>query len=103
MVCEFYKMNITFEPLTESHFPLLLKWLEMPHVKAWWDQDIKWTQELINKKFSSYVDGWWKAENGQTEKIEAFIICVDSKPIGYIQQYDAYTYLRGKDLFNCKS
>ncbi|NBO24779.1 MAG: aminoglycoside adenylyltransferase, partial [Chlamydiae bacterium] len=30
-------MKITFAPLAESHFSLLLKWLESPHVKKWWD------------------------------------------------------------------
>jgi len=33
-------MNTTFQPLAISHFPLLLQWLETPHVKAWWDQDV---------------------------------------------------------------
>lgn len=32
-------MNINFVPLADSHFPLLLKWLEMPHVKLWWDME----------------------------------------------------------------
>ncbi|MGX6960355.1 MAG: hypothetical protein ACIPMY_03825 [Rickettsia endosymbiont of Pentastiridius leporinus] len=41
-------MNINFIPLTISHFSLLLKWLNMPHVKLWWDEDIKWTPKLNN-------------------------------------------------------
>lgn len=93
------KMNITFEPLVESHFPLLLKWLEAPHVKAWWDQDVRWTEELIVKKFGSYVDGY-KIQNGETKKIEAFIINLDSKPIGYIQLYDAHAFPRNTTLID---
>jgi len=54
---EAYLMKITFTPLQESHFPLLLKWLETPHVKAWWDKDIHWTPELIKKRYASYVQG----------------------------------------------
>lgn len=55
-------MTITFEPLHESHFPLLLKWLETPHVKKWWpitpkldtsevgDQDVTYTMDLVREK-----------------------------------------------------
>jgi aminoglycoside 6'-N-acetyltransferase len=32
--------DIAFAPLNESHLSLLLYWLETPHVKLWWDQDI---------------------------------------------------------------
>ncbi|MFP3016806.1 MAG: hypothetical protein ACEY3L_20090 [Wolbachia sp.] len=47
--------NITFKALKEEHFLLLLKWLETPHVKRWWDADINWTPELIEKKYSNYI------------------------------------------------
>ncbi len=47
--------NITFETLSEKHFSLLLKWLETPHVKKWWDQDIHWTLGLIKEKYDNYV------------------------------------------------
>lgn len=51
-------MIIIFKPLQENHFPLLLNWLETSHVKAWWDQDVKWTPELIKERFGSYVHGF---------------------------------------------
>ncbi|MCX4083861.1 GNAT family N-acetyltransferase [Rickettsia hoogstraalii] len=57
-------MHINFTPLSTSHFSLLLKWLEMPHVKLWWDEDIKWSLELIEQKYSSYVRGY-KLENNR--------------------------------------
>ena len=69
-------MNITFEPLLESHFPLLLKWLETPHVKAWWDRDIKWTHQSIQQKYSTYVNRY-KLDNDISKPINAYIICVD--------------------------
>lgn len=47
-------MNIAFKPLTKSDFPLLLKWLEAPHVKAWWDQEIKYDLVLVKEKFGSH-------------------------------------------------
>ena len=90
-------MKITFTPLAESHFPLLLKWLETPHVKAWWDQEVKWTPELIQEKYTNYVKGY-KREFGIVKTIKAYIICVDSVPIGYIQIYGAYDFARSKLL-----
>ena len=50
-------MTITFELLHESHFPLLLKWLETPHVKKWWDQDVKYTMDLVKEKFGKDIHG----------------------------------------------
>ncbi|WP_341814613.1 hypothetical protein [Wolbachia endosymbiont (group A) of Chalcis sispes] len=47
--------NITFKALKEEHFLLLLKWLETPHVKRWWDADINWTPELIEKNMTTML------------------------------------------------
>jgi RimJ/RimL family protein N-acetyltransferase len=90
-------MKIHFTALAKSHFLLLLKWLEKPHVKRWWDQDIQWTSALIQKKFGSYVKGY-KLEKGKAKKIKAYIVCVDEIPIGYIQLYNAYDFPRSKPL-----
>lgn len=90
-------MKITFKPLSESDFTLLLKWLEEPHVKSWWDQDVTWTSELIQKKYDSYVKGY-KIENNEAKLISAYIIYVDEIPIGYIQIYNAYDFARSIPL-----
>jgi RimJ/RimL family protein N-acetyltransferase len=70
------KPHLHFKPLAETDFPLLLKWLEEPHVKAWWDQDIIWTPELIAKKYAL------------NRPVQAYVILIDEMPIGYIQFYD---------------
>lgn len=92
-------MNITFVSLTESHYPLLLKWLEAPHVKAWWDPDVTWTPELIREKYGTYVKGY-KFQNGIPKPIQAFIIHVDEIPVGYVQLYNAYDFHRGEPLMD---
>jgi hypothetical protein len=51
-------MKIRFTFLAEAHFPLLLKWLEAPHVKKWWDQNAAYTMELVREKYSSYIKGY---------------------------------------------
>lgn len=86
-------MTIFFKPLQDSHLPLLLKWLETPHVKAWWDQEIQWTPELIEEKFGSYVQGY-KLEQGVRKPFQAYVIYVEHTPIGYIQLYNAHDFSR---------
>ncbi|WP_264336969.1 MULTISPECIES: acetyltransferase [unclassified Wolbachia] len=87
--------NITFKALKEEHFLLLLKWLETPHVKKWWDADINWTPELIEKKYSTYIKGF-KRLKFETQIIKkpmhAFIINCDGVDIGYIQYYNKHDF-----------
>ncbi len=83
---------ISFRNLSEQDFPLLLKWLETPHVKTWWDNEVVWTLDKITQKYSSYVNQY-KIENGKKKSIFAFIIVLDEQSIGYIQYYDAYDFL----------
>ena len=88
-------MNITFVPLVKSHFLLLIKWLQTAHVRLWWDQDIKWTPELIEKKYGDYVNGSKSVNksHGEFKKpIYAYIIYIDNVPIGYIQYYNLYDF-----------
>lgn len=90
-------MVITFEPLRESHFQLMLKWLESPHVKKWWDQDITYSIDLVKEKYGSYVQGY-KNEGGINKPVYAYIIKVEQVPIGYIQIYNAYDFSRDNKL-----
>lgn len=90
-------MNVTFLPLSESHFPLLLKWLGAVHVKKWWDQDMTYTPHLVKEKYGDCIEGY-RAVNGVKKPIEAYIICLDGKPIGYIQAYNAYDFPRDQEL-----
>lgn len=89
-------MNITFNPLNEYHFPLLLKWLESSHVKAWWNREVTWTEELIRKKSESYVKDFkvLQLKDGTTitKPIRAFVIVCDEVPVGYIQYYNKHDF-----------
>jgi aminoglycoside 6'-N-acetyltransferase len=90
------KSFIIFSPLREDHFPLLLKWLENPHVKSWWDQDIIWTSDLIQEKYGSYPKGYKAVSFPQNTKkpIAAFIIRCNKANIGYIQFYNFHDFPR---------
>jgi len=96
-------MNISFKPLCESDFPLMLKWLEAPHVKQWWDLDIVWTLELVQRKYSSYANGYKNLKlNDQIIKkpIYAFIIFAGDVPIGYMQYYNSHDF-PPEQSYNC--
>lgn len=86
-------MNILFQPLTSSHFPLLVTWLNAPHVLRWWPYDTPWTLDSVTAKYETYTEGY-KVTAGDVKPIHAFIIVVDDVPIGYIQYYDAYDFPR---------
>lgn len=88
-----------FTPLQKSHFPLLLKWLNTPHVKNWWDPEIDWTPVLIDQKYTTYVDGF-KLQDGEKRAIQAYIVCEATIPVGYIQIYNAYDFPRATPLIN---
>jgi hypothetical protein len=90
-------MIITFEPLNESHFPRLLKWLEMPHVKRWWDQDVNYTIDLVREKFGKHSHGIGLSKNSNN-KTYAYIICLDKEMIGYIQAYNAHDFAHENGL-----
>lgn len=92
--------DIIFKALEKSHFPLLLKWLETSHVKAWWDQDIVWTPELIEEKYGDYIHHYKRIifEGKIIEKqLHAFIIYYKKIPIGYIQYYNIHDFPREPD------
>lgn len=74
MTCD----EIVFLPLHKEHIPLLLKWLKEPHVAEFWQE----TEDVaeFREKFLNILP-----ERG----VSAFVISVGSKPIGYIQYYEA--------------
>lgn len=88
-------MRICFTPLSESHFDKMLEWLQNRHVKKWWDKDVNWDQDLIKKKYESYVNRYKILHhNGEIIKkpIYPFIINADYKDIGYIQYYNRHDF-----------
>jgi len=90
-------MKITFAPLAESHFSILLKWLESPHVKKWWDQDVTYTMDLVHEKFGKHIHGIALSKNSN-HKTYAYVICLDEEMIGYIQAYNAHDFAQENHL-----
>lgn len=85
-------MNITFKPLNEIDFPLLLKWLEVPHIKKWWDRDVTYTLDQVEQKYYSYTKRY-KILDDIKKPINAYIMSINNKSFGYIQLYDAQDFI----------
>lgn len=77
---------LSFRLLEIADFPLLLKWLEAPHVKKFWDSDISYSLEDIQQKYTDYVNGF-SLYKGQKKSIKAYILLYNGQAIGYIQLY----------------
>ena len=92
-------MNITLHPLSLEHFPLMLQWLNAPHVHQWWNPETEWTLEKIEEKYTPYTQGY-KLVKEQRKPIYAYIIEADNIPIGYFQIYNAYDFDRNPPLQN---
>lgn len=80
-----------FEPLTSEHFPLLHRWMQEPHVAEWWGEGKTWGLEEIEKKYSTYTQGY-KLHKGDKKSIYPFLIYFQGLPVGYIQTYNALDF-----------
>lgn len=72
------RANIQFKPLNESHFDLILKWFNKPHVRAFYSLRT-WTYEEVCKKLNPDLR--------REKQITGLIIDMNESPVGYIQSY----------------
>jgi RimJ/RimL family protein N-acetyltransferase len=82
---------LKFREMTAADFPLMLRWLTMPHVSEWWDDDDD-TLEKIKRHYGEREEGLGR------------YILVEEKngaqrEIGYFQHYDAGDETVGIDQF----
>jgi aminoglycoside 6'-N-acetyltransferase len=66
--------SYVFQPMTAADLPLVLRWLQQPHVMQWWG-DTHEQFELVSGDL-------------EVETMDQFIVAVDGRPFGYIQCYD---------------
>lgn len=87
--------KISFEPLTKADFPLLVKWLNENHVRAWYDGDKIWNEQSVEKKYLTYTERYKRLvieENTIEKPIYPYIIRIDEVKVGYIQYYDSRSF-----------
>jgi aminoglycoside 6'-N-acetyltransferase len=61
---------ITFEPVSETHRPLLQRWLAQPHWREWWGEP----EEELRLIYA--------VEDGEHLP---FIACIEGNPVAYVQ------------------
>lgn len=79
-------MTIDIRPLDAGDYPLLLTWLQQPHVREWWDDG----DDTIEKVAASF---------GDDDGCERYLIMADERAVGYIQSYWVEGNSAGLDLF----
>lgn len=70
--------DLHFESLNKSHFALIHKWFNKPHVQAFYSLR-PWTLEDVNNKLTPYLQG--------KKQMNCYVTCHEKQPIGYIQRY----------------
>ena len=72
------RARVTIRPLTREDFPLLQRWLAMPHVQQWWGSE-PMTAADVERKYGPRADG--------TDPTRVFAIELAGQPVGLIQCY----------------
>ena len=72
-------MDFEFAPLRETDLPMLLDWLNRPHLRKWWGPER--TIEDVREKYLPRISGH--------DAAEPYIAWLDGEPVGYIQTYRA--------------
>ena len=70
--------SIAFRPLATADLPLLHRWLNTPHVAAWWGE-AGCSLEQVEEKYAPRTDG--------REPTRCYLILRDEEEIGFIQTY----------------
>jgi len=75
--------NFTFKPLASSDISLMYEWFNLPHVQKFYSLR-QWTKEEVLEKLKPYITG--------DKPVLGFIVLMNEKPIGYVQQYKISDY-----------
>ncbi len=78
---------IEFKAISESDYPILLEWLQRPHVKEWWNDG----HDTLDKVAASY--------SSDPDTTKRFIVELDSEARGYFQYYQIGSFHFGTDQF----
>ncbi len=69
-------LDIAFVELCEEHLPLIERWLQLPHVKAYFDSGPVWSPS--HERFILGRSTDWES---------SYIFTISGIPVGYIQSY----------------
>ncbi len=69
------KPDFEFRPLTETDLPLLLDWLNRPHLQEWWRDGVTSLEE-VREKYLPRIAG--------SDAARPYLASCDGQPVGYI-------------------
>lgn len=69
-------MRASFIPLEPPHLPTLHRWLQLPHVREFWDDGDRTPQQVQAHYF------------GPERDVAAFLMVLDGENAGYVQAYE---------------
>jgi RimJ/RimL family protein N-acetyltransferase len=72
-----------FRSLTFSDVPLMHQWFNLPHVQKFYSLRM-WTETEVFDKLKPYING--------DKPVLGFIVLMNEKPVGYIQQFKIMDY-----------
>lgn len=75
--------KFSFRSLDFSDVPLIHQWFNLPHVMRFYSLR-KWTENEVLEKLKPYISG--------DKPVLGFIVLMNEKPIGYVQQYKVSDY-----------
>lgn len=76
----FMDTQIQLKQLTEEDLNLLVQWFKAPHVAEWWVAESLLDEQALKEKYRAYIT---------SQRMNARIICLGQRPMGYIQFYGA--------------
>ncbi len=77
------KNKFTFKPLSFADMSLMYQWFNLPHVQKFYSLR-QWTEDQVLEKLKTYLTG--------DKPVSGFIVLMNEKPIGYVQQYKIADY-----------
>lgn len=77
------KNKFTFKSLSVADVPLMYQWFNLPHVQKFYSLR-QWTEDQVLEKLKPYITG--------DKPVSGFIVLMNEKPIGYVQQYKISDY-----------
>jgi len=78
------KNKLAFKSLSVADVPLMYQWFNLPHVQKFYSLR-QWTENQVLEKLIPYITG--------DKPVSGFIVLLNEKPIGYVQQYKISDYL----------
>jgi RimJ/RimL family protein N-acetyltransferase len=78
-----------FRPLAQADLPMLLEWLNRPHVAEWWDSERSLDEVRVH----------YLPDSKSPDDADPYIALIDGRPAAYIQSYVHGAGVIGIDQF----